>query len=179
MEPKNQDKYQGTIKLWVWDIAKTKYITLYKHMALPFQPQKGLKLHAGVNNMQIHNVEWYYIDDKWEFQAQVVISERETMDSFLDMYFYSDLAINDGFKQYGDLEWADGADDEFITYCFPYDYSKNLEAINKDNEERYKEAVLNAIVKIENTMTTQRSPVIISSIIGAVVGVFTLVILKY
>jgi hypothetical protein len=179
MDSNNQSKFQGTIKLWIWDRDKTKYLTLYKQITLPFQPHKGLTMHSGVNNMQIHDIEWYKIDDKWEFQAQVVISERETMDSFLDIYFYSDLAIRDGFKQYGDLEWADGPDDEFITYCFPYGYSKNLEAINKDSEERYKDAVLNSIVKIENTISSQRNPVIISSIIGAVVGVFTLVILKY
>jgi len=83
------------------------------------------------------------------------------------------------FKQYGDLEWTDGAGDEFITYCFPYGYSENLETINKDNEEKYKDAVLNAIVKIENTMTSQRLSVIISSIIGAVVGAITMVLLKY
>ena len=179
MDSNDQNKYQGTIKLWIWDINKTKYITLYKHMGLPFQPQKGLRLHAGVNNMQIHNVEWYYIDDKWKFQVQVVISEVETMDSFLDMDFYSNLAIDDRFTRHGDLEWADEENEEFITYCFPYGYSKNLDAINKDNEERYKDAILNSIVKIENTISSQRNSIIISSIIGAVVGVFTLVILKY
>jgi len=179
MDSINQSKFQGTIKLWIWDIAKTKYLTLYKKITLPFQPQKGLTLHSGVNNMQIHDIEWYYMDENWNFQAQVVISERETLDSFLDMDFYASLAIRDGFKQHGDLEWADGADDEFRTYCFPYGYSTNLELLAKDNEERYRDAVLNSIIRIENAITTQKPPLLISSLIGAVVGIFTVVLLKY
>ena len=65
MDSNNQSKFQGTIKLWIWDVDKTKYLTFYKQMTLPFQPHKGLTMHSGVNNMQIHNVEWYKIDDEW------------------------------------------------------------------------------------------------------------------
>lgn len=108
--------YHGIIVLYIWDLKKTKYITLTKEIDFPFQPQVNQLISFGILEFKVTNLNWQLVDEVWEFRIETSLIEAELIDCELDIDYFVKQSTRIGFEKR--LDFVE-AEIDWIDYCFP------------------------------------------------------------
>jgi len=178
-------EYKGEAHLLIWAADYSKYFPLSKeNLCLLFQPQKGMKLTFDDqiwSFYEIHDIRWDINSNR--FSIQIIEIEHPAGEDFIGAEYLIEEAEKSGWvRPIGEAARVrDKPDKEFIEHCFPnwnYNskYAENLEREIK--EERFVEAVLNALTDLKEENKQSKTTTRYSILIGAIVAISTYLLIN-